>query len=174
MNSSKRRRFVKLIGVSGATSSAYLSEWSKPIVNSLILPAHAQTSNASQLIIAGFTVNCDDGVFENTVSYDVDDSLLPAALLESNDASRAIVITSELLVNTGDPDTDFETQILVSAMGVNVARPQLCPLGTAPEVQSNRLEFLTLSGNSWQAEFSLIVNGDLSISISNLILTPNL
>lgn len=43
MNSS-RRKLVTTLGVAAATAAVVPNQWSKPIINAMVLPAHAQTS----------------------------------------------------------------------------------------------------------------------------------
>jgi len=55
---SDRRAALSLIAAGGVASIAIPSKWSKPIINGLILPAHAQTS-ASMLSINGFSMDAE-------------------------------------------------------------------------------------------------------------------
>ena len=43
-NRTDRRKLLAIIGVGGVAAVAIPSRWSKPIIDSVILPAHAQTS----------------------------------------------------------------------------------------------------------------------------------
>lgn len=69
---SKRRKL--LLGLaSGAFGASQLpAKWTKPAINSIILPAHAMCSAREELIIPGRTFNC--GSVTETVSFDILDS----------------------------------------------------------------------------------------------------
>ncbi len=60
INTSKRKTTQILL------SGLVLTTWDKPIVNAVILPAHAQTSIAFQVGVYGLNSSIEDGVQSNT------------------------------------------------------------------------------------------------------------
>lgn len=57
LNSRGKRRLLKALSAGGVVATAPLlpTAWTKPVVNVVVLPAHAQMSPASQTISATFT-----------------------------------------------------------------------------------------------------------------------
>lgn len=46
-----RRQWLKTVGVTGVAAAALPSRWTTPVINSIVLPAHAQTSTACGVFI---------------------------------------------------------------------------------------------------------------------------
>lgn len=64
---SERRRLLSIIGLTGAAVAAAPSKWSKPVIDAVILPAHAQTSCITDTTAGGPLIgnasgamNCQD------------------------------------------------------------------------------------------------------------------
>ena len=49
----KKRTLIKSIGLLGLSNATFPSSWTKPIISSILLPAHAMTSNCSESDIVG-------------------------------------------------------------------------------------------------------------------------
>jgi hypothetical protein len=90
MSDKSRRKLLKSIAAgSGAivAGKSLPESWSKPVVDSVLLPAHAQTSPAVQtyfgpaIVIEGQELmgGANDVDVENTILADVTDKLIPAA-----------------------------------------------------------------------------------------------
>ena len=43
-NRDKRRKFLSILGIAGVAAGSAPSQWVTPVINAVILPAHAQTS----------------------------------------------------------------------------------------------------------------------------------
>jgi hypothetical protein len=66
-----RRKVLKKLSIGGASLGAYLPvKWTKPVVDSVFLPAHAQTSGdgCPSSVSEVVTLNCDDRPFEDGVN----------------------------------------------------------------------------------------------------------
>lgn len=68
-----RRRFLGASAATLATGAAIPKTWVKPVVDSVLLPAHAQTSGcqSTKLTVPGAKVSCSDGELEDFQSYRV-------------------------------------------------------------------------------------------------------
>ena len=72
-SSGNRRKLLKKMVIGGATIAAgksLPSEWTKPVVDSVVLPVHAQTSGVPEVPPVS-TVGCVDGTTEVTWSSSV-------------------------------------------------------------------------------------------------------
>ncbi len=104
MNESKRN-LLKLLGMAGVTGPSIPEKWSRPIVESVILPVHAQTSSDDDPVgntpPIGADVTLDAGLTSG-VSHDLDanisDNESPNSLLSivnvSTPSEGSVVFTS--------------------------------------------------------------------------------
>ncbi len=99
-NQQGRRRILKTAVLGGAAAAAIPEKWSKPIVNSVMLPAHAETTDdtdSSPIFPDGFKYSLEDA----------SDTLIPdPASLETamNDSSLA-----EILIPSAHAAPDFSS-----------------------------------------------------------------
>ena len=48
-----RRKLLTFVGVSGIVAGTAPTKWSKPVISSVLLPAHAQTSCTTDAVVGG-------------------------------------------------------------------------------------------------------------------------
>lgn len=71
MNKQKRRSFLKVLGVCSAamgTKKALPGKWTTPVVDSVLLPAHAQTSQPECAVYAATGIDADGFARDETLS----------------------------------------------------------------------------------------------------------
>ncbi|MEM7358798.1 MAG: hypothetical protein AAF431_06865 [Pseudomonadota bacterium] len=63
----ERRKLIGLLGIGGAAAVAAPAKWSKPVIDAVLLPAHAQTSCVTDTTVGGPLIgnasgamNCQD------------------------------------------------------------------------------------------------------------------
>lgn len=94
---SSRRAVLKSVALSGAALSVLPSTWTKPVVNSVLLPAHAQTSVCASVIFGNATSSVGSGGAVCGLSFE----------LLSGDAAASIDIIS--ITNTAPVSPDAVT-----------------------------------------------------------------
>ena len=196
-HTNSRRRVLKSIAAgSGAviTGKSLPETWTRPVIDTVMLPAHATTTDdsgsagsavttpppcADSLVIPGDTVSCGDGETVLYRYYYVDDTgscpeLVPTTKGGAPSPADTLVVEVEALSEAAV----IEPTRLWVALGVNDDKPtymeQLCgDPWEAYQYPSNTL-FKARSGASWNASFTLSRNGSIpgQASISNITLTP--
>ncbi len=53
VNRTDRRKLLQVIGISSVAAVAVPSKWSKPVIDAVVLPAHAQTSCTTDTVVGG-------------------------------------------------------------------------------------------------------------------------
>ena len=53
VNRTDRRKLLQIIGISSVAVAAVPSKWSKPVIDAVVLPAHAQTSCTTDTVVGG-------------------------------------------------------------------------------------------------------------------------
>lgn len=178
---SNRRTLIKSIvaGSGAALAGNSLPEsWAKPIVDLVMLPAHAQTTGGGEsgsLYIPGFLLNCSDSSssanHENT--YQVDDTgEFPVLAM-----SGILPAPAERLNTHDDVDMDssgyhhiFAAFIIEQNRGIDIEQDCNKPyIDTEKPIDE---VFIALSGTKWRATGKLIRTVS-SVSVSNILLKPD-
>ena len=148
-----RRKILKGIGVGSA--------WSTPVIHSVVLPAHAQTSDDYRLVIQGFQWGCNPLVNTNAESYDVNDRTDPPTLIKSigfGVNQRAILMKRTLFdITLPGGGIEITSTILIQVEEQRVISSEVeCngPANPSP-VGAYRYEFSSLLGKPWQIEYFL-------------------
>lgn len=164
-----RRRLIMAIAAAGAAVSLP-ARWTRPIVDAVLLPAHAQATGAAspagpvKLTISGVSNSCATAVASDTF-YLVDD----------------IDQAPELVVGTAtDPNQRIQVQryifptsvgVLVSTAGDIISKSAACPNPAAGTWLNFTRGFQSLSGASWEAAFAFR-NTASGVELSDIVLTP--
>lgn len=184
----QRRILLKGIGLSVPAI------WATPVVQSVVLPAHAQTSAAesssaasssdsdgcSALVITGRTRSCP--TTENvsstvTIDYRIDDSAACPVLTQSQRVPRPIISDSDDILRVRASTNGFTdlVSIRVQTSGGEVSRELACTATDPGSSATGPLMFDSSSGATYQAEFTIsatIDGGSNSLTLSDITLTP--
>lgn len=83
-----RRKLLGYLGVGGIAACALPAQWTKPIVNSVMLPAHAQTSCVTDVTFVGNLVGHPSGA-ANCADACADEAATQGAALCSSTSTGA-------------------------------------------------------------------------------------
>lgn len=186
-NKNNRRGLLLCLtcGISGTIQIP--SKWTKPIVDSVLLPAHAQTSTTECLTRASLSVSIPqpkcvvDGSTKSSFRIVDDDPCKPRAeWSQSNNKSERITISSWYGELRGGTETAYQVRITAAQAGIfddGFARvivfPNSCTVSYATSSLSESYSFPIAgsSGQLFQATGS--VTASLSgISVGDILLTP--
>ena len=105
----KRKSLKRLAGVSTLAALAPMS-WTKPIINSVVLPSHAQTSTTPTPTTQTFTIQLSSTTIDLSNSTQSDDSVLATVTTQPPiPGVQLLMITTENDPNPGVGPPLFET-----------------------------------------------------------------
>lgn len=173
-------------------SSAFLSSpaWIKPVVNTVVLPAHAQTSSLPGTLTLIDSFLTDTGANDNdvTVCYQVDDrpvsgSSEPTLVTVDRQTNDATICINTFGFFASGVRTETDNFVRISAgstsqthsvsLDDNTAQdPTSTPSITFSEVPATvRMVFLSVSGNPWELNYSVSQVGTNAFMVSDVILS---
>ena len=106
--SNSRRKVLKAIGVGGVLAGTIPSSWTKPVVKSVILPAHAQTSQPEPEPECDFGGPCTTGMNVNIITaalqgggglYVLGDSAIPGCCVPDSNPEDNQGLLCEVIDN---------------------------------------------------------------------------
>ena len=104
ITSQSKRKILTSIGVSSGIlgASALSQQWTKPIVNSIILPAHAQSTPMTTMAMGDMTTtpSMSDGMDDGTTT-----TMMPTTTMAPAPASRIMVVAGQTGNTIGDDST---------------------------------------------------------------------
>lgn len=148
--------------------------WATPLVQSVVLPVHAQTSetdNCPRLSISGFTETCPVVISETVGTvYRLDDSGPCPVLTSTRDNTPQSGRDVLQVLSTRAASNQFNINVRRVGQSVNLTQNCEPPLdGT----ENGPVTFEALSGALWQADFTITAEAaSSSISISTIALSP--
>ena len=121
-NKTKRREFLKKTAVTGGLAGASGITWIKPVVDSVVLPAHAQTS------AGGYAVAFAAGLAQNQADPDSTEFLYAGQAPVSESIMDRIVPPASAEVITGTVKVTLEPKatntyyfkMLITSLGINI------------------------------------------------------
>ena len=159
-----RRKLLKSIAAgSGAivAGKSLPESWSKPVVDSVMLPAHAETSPPSSASCSGlnftYTLTCDASAGGGHIVYGVDDTGTCPVLTEQAQQIITFPINEDEFVigfnrnNLGINLTIYYPSIAASFIEQNCGGTSLGDLTLAPSNDT----FLATSGATWSVQVTL-------------------
>ena len=168
----KRGSIKKMGAVSVCLSLAYSlpNGWYRPLVGSIVLPAHAQTSTIVSFTET-FSVDCSDPFGPNTADYrisDFDDSVRPfldliTGQFDSLPGSRIRVETYPSDMGVSKFNLGVDRAFTTESLTLDIERD--CTSGAITEITNTLTDtvFLSDSGNAY--------SGSASFSSANGVLT---
>jgi hypothetical protein len=170
----ERRRAIGRLLLGGAAVVALPGHWVRPVVESVILPAHAQATGCSTLVISGNTVGCANPSSGEFTYFQVDDTGPCPLLLSSTTESTYPLLVSELIL-VPDPDAEgFGVRVMGTSTYWIIENCSTTPSftsGSAPVPSSFSSSFLALSGATWNISFT-VTGGLAGITYSDIVLSP--
>jgi hypothetical protein len=168
----KRSALKKIIAGGGVVGTAALlpTKWTRPLVEGVILPAHAVLSCTNSLTIPGNSNSCPFGSATISLAYySIDDVTGPCPVLVAGAQTQAANI---LIVDVGQ-GTDPVINIEINVNGLIRGATLNCTAGTGTS-SDGPLTMQALSGATWNVAFTttntLTVDG--TITHSDIVLTP--
>ena len=177
----QRRKMLLASGVAGTgvlVTNKHQNKWIKPVVETTILPGHAETSCNESLIIPGFSFSCDPAPEEFDERYAIDDSG-PCPVLTQEGNLAALLNTTQVLrvvINLGGPESDepgFATSISEVEVfsGINGCASGGTGVQNIPSGLVERQMTTLTNGTTWNVSYQ--VTGSASgATVSDITLTP--
>lgn len=172
MSNESRRKLLKSIAAgSGAivAGKSLPESWSRPIIDSVLLPAHATTSQAT-LVIPGATRTCNAGDAVFSTEYYIDHSgavpVLVQGVTPAGPANRMVVDGTR----SGTTET-LNYTIATFGWQINID----CPSGAIFSIINNYTEpVIDTAGIGWTATFfNSRTASTRVITLSDIVLTQN-
>lgn len=196
-NTNSRRRVLKSIAAgSGAViaGKSLPETWTRPVINSVLLPAHATTTDdsgsaggavttpppcADSLVIPGNMVECGGSETVEYLYYYVDDTgACPQLVKTTKGGAPSPADTLVVGIEAFSGVAEVTPTDLWASFGLNDEEPdyikQLCFDPYLPTQEAFNTTFTARSGAQWNAAFTLSrTNADpISASVSTITLTP--
>lgn len=186
MNKVRRSIVGTVVKGGGAVSLGSIpAVWSKPIVESVILPAHAQTTSCARLItLDQLSISCGDSTVDEISSFFIDESG-PCPLLETYPDGAGVegLITArvrftgqiyELIVSLGRLD---DTGSIDSSVGyeAHILGDNACPDPDPVQNETGDVAFEVQGSAGGRYNVTAVASTDLStstVSITNILITP--
>ena len=174
MSDKSRRKLLKSIAAgSGAivTGKSLPESWSRPVVDAVMLPVHAQTSPACptprSLSIPGVTNLCSNpsGGFQSYRVDDITDECQPILVVISGGVNPTVQVITVRRRPTG-----IETEVSVGGVINNIT--QNCGNPDPDSQTVIQSLFQAESGASWTATYTLSRTATQT-QVSNISLSPN-
>ncbi len=187
MNNKKisRRRLLATTGALGVITVQVPSKWSKPIVDTVILPAHAQTSaNCQPLVIPGTTISCSlpatpateiitrytfsfvNGCLTYQAEASDDQGLVGGLVPVITLTDSNVLIISELRDRWVE---DRTTIMMVTSTGFSIMFQDCFD---PAEPTTNETLALTIEGVPCTASFTLSSNSGTEATVSDIVIAP--
>ena len=190
-NDSRRKLLKSIAAGSGAVvaGKSLPESWTKPMVDSVLLPSHAETTDSSissavgnptpppcqsTLIIPGDSVSCSDGNTERNRYFYIDDTdACPVLILATESSAPSPADLMQVRVYMDDSGGDP----LWASFGLSGEKPeyetQLCTSPWEAENASYNDTFTALSGATWAAEWTLsrTDTSPIKVTVSDITLT---
>jgi len=162
--SRNRREFLKKLGVTLPVA------WSVPVIQAVLVPAHAQLSTCAVLSIAGISLSCPaDAPAQTATLYQVDDTG-PCPVLITLAGSFGVSPTMGLQV-----ETSMSVGFVYIGVRHNVGGTlvnQGCPIDDTSD-QPLYFFFAAQSGATWRADYNISTDAGLStLTLSTISLSP--
>jgi len=168
MSNESRRKLLKSIAAgSGAivAGKSLPESWSRPIVDSVLLPAHATTSQAT-LVIAGATRVCGDSDF--ITEYYIDHNGAVPVLVQAS----AVGLADRIAVGGSRPVNSVRLTVYIAVNSYTVDLS--CTLPSTGAATNWVLPVIDTAGVGWTAVFTLSrLVGPSSLVRSDIVLTQN-
>ena len=157
----KRRKFLLGLGGGIAGAAQLPTKWTKPVVDSVMLPAHAQTSATTSMPTTTVFAPCDLVISGIGVDSRIGSSSRIDLIYNLNSRQCGFTATT----GSGDVTLSVNIQSGVSAsvtLGTNLPITLVKDFPSSsfggPSIRESYLEpFVSADGGSWQASFDLTV-----------------
>jgi len=179
----EKRTLLKFGLVGGALSYALPKTWVKPVVNAVVLPAHAQTS--AMLSIPGFSLTADFGDSGETTYYQIDDRArsgpqLISVTSQNNEFTLSISVSESFTsgvetstsvfvsINIGGSIESHGIDITSENNGMLISPPTVLLFSVPASVSG---VFKSLSGLDWSVSYAISQAANDTIAISDIAIT---
>ncbi len=170
-----RRKLLKSIaaGSGAVVAGKTLPEsWSKPVVDSIILPAHAELTieTCPPVTIPDIVVNCSDANFDSSTYYVIDDvsNECPAAVeIERPKESEPTILNIDMIHVQGDSGA-----LQIQTIAEHLDGEYECSETDSSQITSPLPWAIeSLSGADWMITFNYDVSKS-GMSITGIVFTP--
>ncbi len=169
--SNSKRKLLKSLGVAGIAGAGLPATWTRPVVQSVVLPLHAQTTAESLVLsLEAYSASCEDESTQRLWFYHwVDDSGLYPVLISQADEPAHSNYFYRSYVNTKDTQvryylTEYPAEITYAAN---------CFCGSQPFTYDGPYSFPLLSvpgGKPWQVYYEAAID-DEGVTTSEITVT---